>query len=325
MSADTSTNAGHRMSGTAAVTIGIDVGGTNTRVGVVAPDGSIVACSTTATRRGADDLSAHLVAEIRAAIGAADAPIDAIGVGIPGHIDPASKMLSTAVNLGIDAPTPLWHHLECELGLPVSLSNDVDAASLAAFAHLGGIGDLAYVSVGTGLAAGIVIDGRLRSGPIGAGEIGHLPAPGGDEACRCGQIGCAETMASGGAMLRAWGSLDATTPTAGLSQLWDAAQSGDARARRIRERCVDTLAWVIQGLVVALDVDHVVLGGGVSRLGGRLVGPITEVLDRRAVGSPFLAAYRIADRVSMAPPGSEFGVVGAALAARTALASGVRS
>ncbi len=297
-----------------ATTIGVDVGGTSTRVGVVDVGGHVLAVETTPTPSGAVALTDHLLERIAAMRSRFGGTVDAVGVGVPGRIDPATGALSMAVNLGISSSTPLRDRLASALDVPVVLGNDVDAAALGAVQHLGlGSRGLALVSVGTGLAAGFVLDGALLRGRVGAGEIGHVPVPGGRTSCRCGQVGCAETMASGAAMLRAWGR-EGTS----IEALWDAADAGDVRAATIRENCTDTLAWLAQDIVMLLDVEDVLIGGGVSRLGDRLLEPVRERLEQQAARSALVASFRMPDRLRCAPADVELGVIGAATFAASA-------
>ena len=121
---------------------------------------------------------------------------------------------------------------------------------------------LAYLSIGTGLAAGFVIDGEIVRGSRGAaGEIGHIPLPQGDEPCQCGQVGCVETVASGRALI-------ARMRAAGIDgradDLWTAADAGHAAAIAIRDDAVAALAWCCQAVLLMLDVDRIVIGGGVG-------------------------------------------------------------
>lgn len=297
-------------------TVGVDVGGTSTRVGLVDPSGSIVRFAASSTPHGPDAVAEHLISEIEAIIGDDRGTVDAIAIGIPGRIDPAAGTASMAVNLGIRDALALGPVLSADLGLPVTLGNDVDMAAVGVHRHIGGGGkdSLAYFSVGTGFAAGLVLNGRLHRGVGGAGEIGHLPVPGGTTRCSCGQIGCAETLASGGAMLRAWG-----RPDADIESLWDAAEAGDDQAAVIRSAAIGTIAWVIQCTVLLLDVERIVIGGGVTRLGDRLLEPLVACLRERDAMSPLLPTYAMTERVSLADQGVEYGVIGAAAAARDSI------
>lgn len=295
-----------------ALFVGVDVGATTTRVGLVDTDGSIIRFTTTSTPQGPVAVTKLLATEIEAIIGDTDGEVGAIGVGIPGRVDPAAGTVSMAVNLDVVEPLALGPTLTRGFGVPVIVGNDVDVAAVGVHQHIGGgDGSLAYFSIGTGFATGLVLNGQLHRGVGGAGEIGHLPVPGGTARCSCGQTGCAETLASGGAMLRAWGRAGAD-----IEQLWDAADGGDEHAAAIRMAAIDTIAWTVQCTVLFLDVERIVIGGGVTRLDHRLLGPLLDRLRAREAMSPLLPTYEMTDRVMLADLGTEYGVIGAAAIAR---------
>jgi predicted NBD/HSP70 family sugar kinase len=130
-----------------------------------------------------------------------------VGIGVPGLVDPARGMVTHAVNLGIGmGGLPLADRLRRRTGLPVVIENDVNAATCGVAQHLRlGPIDLAYLSIGTGLAAGIMLSGELRRGPHNAaGEIGHVPIDLSGPICNCGQRGCLEVLASGSAIAARW-------------------------------------------------------------------------------------------------------------------------
>ena len=210
--------------------IGLDIGATKTLGVLVDDEGRVLAQVREATEPGADGVvrTAELVVAHLAA--ATDgAPATSVGLGIPGLVDVERGAVKHAVNLGVDGDwVPLRAELEARLGLPVAVENDVNVATLGAVA-LSGIRDLVYLSIGTGLAAGLVLDGTLRRGSTGAaGEIGHVPIDPHGQLCQCGQRGCLETIASGRALATAWPSGDRPPAQA----LFDAAAAGDPRRRR---------------------------------------------------------------------------------------------
>src|SRR5690606_23687380 len=162
--------------------------------------------------------------------------------------------------LGLDGtPFDLATALRPRLGsAPVVVENDVNAAAWGAAQWLrrhGGGDDLAVLNVGTGLAAGLVLDGVLRRGSRGmAGEVGHLVTDPAGPPCPCGKSGCLELYASGGGLARRWGGTAA--------QLLAAARAGDAAAGRVRDDLVAGLAQAVRILVQVTDVPDVVLTGG---------------------------------------------------------------
>ncbi len=195
------------------------------------------------------------------------------------------------------------------------MENDVKAAALGAH-HLLGMADgvgahsMAYLNLGTGLAAGIVIGGRLLRGGHGvAGEIGHVPVDPSGVTCACGQRGCLETVASGSAVARMWPTTDPEPARA----LFAAAAAGDGRATDARDRFLAGVAAAVRLLVLATDVDQVVIGGGLSALGDRLGDGTRRILNRWADESAFLASLDLPSRVRVIPPGFPAAAVGAAL------------
>jgi len=270
--------------------VGVDVGGTTTTaVRFEAGAHAVAAVAAAPTPQGADaivDIVGRLVADV--ADGAAAEPI---GVGMPGRVDVTNGIVSLAVNLGITAPVEIAAMLADRLGRAVHVENDVNAAALGAFAHLRRppSSSLAYVNVGTGIAAGYVLQGRLwRGASGGAGEIGHVPMRHGAPACHCGQDGCAEAIGSG-----------------------RAARGGP----RAREDVLAATAWAVQLCAMALDVDVVVVGGGMTRPPDAFLRELQDVLSARAEASPMLAALALAHRVAVAPVDVPLGNLGAALAA----------
>jgi len=169
---------------------------------------------------------------------------------------------------------------------------------------------MAYLNLGTGLAAGIVLGGRLWRGSRGtAGEIGHIPVdPNGPE-CPCGQRGCLEMVASGSAIARQWPTDDPKPARA----LFAAAASGDPTAVTVKQHFVENVAAAVRILVLTVDVDSVVIGGGLSSLGPVLRDDVCEVLASWERVSPFLASTGLSERIAIVPAGFPAAAVGAAL------------
>jgi predicted NBD/HSP70 family sugar kinase len=289
--------------------IGLDIGATKTLGVLVDPDGRVLAQVREATEPGADGI-VRTAERVVAHLGAAAS----VGLGIPGLVDVERGAVKHAVNLGVDgAWLPLRAELEARLGLPVAVENDVNVATLGAVA-LSGIRDLVYLSIGTGLAAGLVLDGVLRRGATGAaGEIGHVPIDPNGAVCQCGQRGCLETVASGRALAEAWPAT--TEPNA--QALFAAAAAGDPRAIEVRDRFAAGVADAVRTLCLAVDPATVVLGGGVAHLGAALVSAVSEALTAQAASSPFLASLELASRIRVVPADQPVAAIGAALLGRT--------
>ena len=198
---------GSALDGTTFLYGGIDVGGTKIHAIVTDEAGAVLGEHTVPTGQGPDEVVAGAVTALHAAADSVASPgrLRSVGVGIPGHVDPVSGIVSHAVNLGV-VELRLGEELSSRLGVPVAVDNDVKAAALGAARHFGVHEEpLSYLNFGTGLAMATVHAGQIWRGNAGfAGEIGHLAVSGSGITCTCGQIGCLETVASGNGMLRRW-------------------------------------------------------------------------------------------------------------------------
>lgn len=292
--------------------IGLDIGGTKTDAVAIAADGRELARVRRPSGFGADEVLTRAEEAVREAArraGRRPADLAGIGVGIPGVIDEATGRVRHAVNLGV-ADLPLADLLSQRLGTGVVVENDVKAASLGAWHLLRLTGSAALLNVGTGLAAGVVVEGRLWRGLRGiAGEIGHTPVDPAGVACSCGQTGCLETLASGSAIARLWPT-DTALPAV---DLFDRADAGDAQARRVRGVFVDGVAQAVRMLVLSIDVETIVIGGGLSGLGARLQEPLRQVFARWAEASPFVESLDLPGRTRLLPVGMPAAAVGAAM------------
>lgn len=301
-------------------TIGVDVGGTSTEAVVVDSAGHVLAASHVATTTPGGDA---VLASINLAIDRlkSTSDIGRIGVGIPGQVDSASGSVRFAVNLGIDdQPFPLADLLSSQHGLPVLIENDVRAAAFGVYERLlqngEDPGDLALLSLGTGVAAGVVIAGAIHRGATGmAGEIGHVVVDRSGPLCRCGQTGCLETVVSGPAISAAWQSTD---EQASASSLFATAAAGDHDASKLANEVTTHLATAIHWLAAAYDVDTIVLGGGLAEAGQPLLEAVRYALVRTAGSSDLATRTLDPNRIRLTPPGGPHGARGAALlAART--------
>lgn len=305
---------------------GVDVGGTKVDAALLDADGRVRAGVRTLTRRGVDGVVSSVVEAVErlcAGAGLTPAELSCVGVGVPGMVDGASGVVAHAVNLGFGtAPVPLASMLEERLGVEtVRVENDVDVAALGAADVLRIEGDLAYLALGTGVAAGLILDGRLRRGHLGvAGEIGHVPWGDRGRVCPCGQRGCLELYASGSAIGAAWPSGRGRPAPV---ELYEAAAAGDPGAVRIRDEHAEAVAMCVRVLVLTTGVRTVVLGGGVSALGTPLLDAVVGVLRGAQAQSPFLAGLRLDERVLLAPREGHLAAVGAARLARAAVVPAV--
>ncbi|MBU5422986.1 ROK family protein [Cellulomonas hominis] len=292
--------------------VGVDIGGTKTQAVAVADDGTVLASRVRPTVRGPRgvlDTAVRAVADVAGAGGGSRAP-ESVGVGIPGAVDAASGTVRTAVNLDLDA-LPLGAELARRTGLPVRVENDVKASALGAAQRFGGpAGTVTYLNVGTGVGAATVLRGALLRGTAGwAGELGHLVVEPDGPACGCGQRGCLEAVAGGGALRKRLAALD---PPVALPDLCSSADLGGRLARE-RDRVVGALAQALTAAALAYDPDVIAVGGGVLAHGTGLLPRVLDTLRARATTSAFLTDLAIDRRIRTVPEDWPVAAVGAAL------------
>jgi glucokinase len=317
---------------------GVDVGGTTVTTQLVAQlvDGQLqpVHETTVATDTSSPDATLESIAHgIDLTLREAQVThgLAGIGLGVPGQVDPVDCVSLMAVNL-FWYGYPVGARLRERFGVPIALENDVRAAALGVyqFDNPTNSQDLVYVSIGTGVAAGIVLSGQLLHGRNNlAGEVGHFIVDPDGPPCNCGVCGCLETLVSATAVIRmARAAVSAGEPTilAGCEPLnakavYDAAAAGDPVAQQIVADVGTRLGIALRNVIMAYDVDTVVLGGGVTRAGDRYLQPILAEWARQGETSAFARAMLLPARLRLADPSRNMGAWGAAaLAARNILA-----
>ncbi|PRZ07659.1 putative NBD/HSP70 family sugar kinase [Isoptericola sp. CG 20/1183] len=311
------------------LSVGLDIGGTKTLAVLLGDDGEVLAQSRLSTALGPVGVVDGAARAVQGVVRQAGVTLDAVtgvGVGVPGLVDAGAGTVRHAVNLGLDgAALDLSTLLSARLGgVGVGVENDLNVAAVGA-AHLveAEAGDrtptdLAFLALGTGLAAGIVLDGRLRRGSHGAaGEIGHVPVDPAGPPCACGQRGCLELYASGSAVTALW---PTATGRPAPVELFEAAAAGDPDALVARATYARAVAAAVRMLVLTVDVQHVVLGGGVSQLGQPLLDVVRDALVDESAASGFLRSLDLPGRVRLAPGRVAVGAVGAAVVGRGAVA-----
>ena len=301
------------------VVIGVDVGGTKTHAAVIDRHLNVVTDLTVPTQTGGvDQVGAGIVSAV-AALESNGRQLTGVGIGLPGIVDSSAGSVRHAFNLGIgEDALDIVSRLNTTVSAPCWIANDVDAAALGVYEILRrdncALQDLVFLSIGTGIAAGVILGGRIYQGNRGfAGEIGHFLADPDGPQCACGLRGCLEAMASGPALARQW-------PPSGehssVEALFAAAGRGDDAATLILERAVEHLTRTIQLLALTFDVDRIVIGGGVADVGGSLlIDALRQGLHRLQSPSPWTRALNLPDRI-MLKPTEPVGVIGAAALTR---------
>ena len=274
--------------------IGVDIGGTKVAVIVVNNNYSILTIYQAPTNLTSPaSIVDGVIDAITTALERADISfkqVTGIGIGVPGFVDPVTGFVNLAVNLNL-VDYPLGPRIQEHLNIPCFLNNDVRAAALGVMRlpenHL--VKNLAYISVGTGIAAGLVLNGELFQGTHGlAGEIGHIVVELGGSLCPCGQRGCLETVASGPAIANRAKVLVSSGVESALVRepeltseaVYRWAAQGDAVAGRLARETGVYLAQAVYNLVLSTDVEKIVFGGGVSRAGKPFLDPVLAYIDK---------------------------------------------
>ncbi|MEW5991399.1 MAG: ROK family protein [Chloroflexota bacterium] len=316
---------------TAPLVVGVDIGGTKTAILVCEADGAVRARHVSPTAAGDPDRAAdaieRVVREALVEVGAGIRDVAAVGVGVPGRVDPDTGHVTLAVNLDWH-DLPLGPRLATRLGTPVILENDVRAAALGLHRRriFGDAQSLALLAIGTGISAGVVIDGQLHRGADGlAGEIGHVVMERGGPPCPCGMRGCFEVLAAGPAIVRRAGEgWPKDVRPFGAEAVFAAAARGDETAIAVIEDAGRAVAWGIHLLALAYDVERIVIGGGVSHAGEPFMAPIRRELERFREASPLAREVLVPGLVELLPAGADAGAWGAVTVAREALARDAR-
>jgi glucokinase len=311
--------------------IGVDLGGTTIATGAMPADGSReIAMRTrlTLAERGADGVVDRIVAAVEDVIAATIAETGCsrgdflgVGIGAPGPLDRERGLVVIAPNLGW-RDFPLRDRIADRLGLPATLDNDANCATLGEWwcgAARGGR-NVVGLTIGTGIGGGLILNGTLYHGSADvAGEIGHSTIDSTGRRCKCGNYGCLEAYASGPAIAERAREAIAGDEQSIISRMvdgdlraitaqtvYDAAKQGDETAREVVRDTARFLGTGVANLVNIFNPDVVVLAGGVTYAGDALFEPLRAEVRRRAF-KPAVDACRIV-------PGSlsgSAGVVGA--------------
>jgi len=309
---------------------GIDLGGTKIQTAIVDPGGEVVgeARHPTPTEGGPEDVAAAMATALReaaAAAGVETSALKGIGVGSPGDADEKTGVVSSARNLpGWEGSFPLGEKLQEALGTEVKIGNDVQVATEAEF-HLGAgkeFESLIGVFWGTGVGGGLVLDGKPWLGRGAAGEIGHMVVKRGGAKCPCGRRGCLEAYAGRSAMeaearrrhedgekTDLFKLMEKHEKPRLTSGIWERAlDHGDKLTEHLIERAIEALGTGIASAVNLLDVEAVVIGGG---LGTRLGQPYVTRIEQQM--GPHLFVDARPPAVHLASLGDLGGAIGASL------------
>jgi glucokinase len=304
--------------------VGIDLGGTKTAALVADHEGRALGTATCPTAVAAPHLVMQSVTQavtmaLRVA-GANGNAVTALGVGVPGQVDTQSGVVRMAANLNLES-FGLADAISAEFNAPTAIENDVRTATIGAYHHIlqtQSIQHLVYLSIGTGIAAGVILNGVLHRGANGmAGEIGHVSVDPNGRQCSCGQIGCLETIAAGPGIARQAIPFFGTSVT--TQDVFAAASNGNRDAQAIIKRTSTLLARTIQWLIMAYDVEKVVIGGGVANAGAAFLQPILHEFAQLRLHSELTQMMLADNKIMLLPTGFNAGTWGALHLARQAI------
>ena len=297
--------------------LAIDVGGTLIKRAWVDASGCVHELEPVPTPRTgkADDIVRIVVAtrdEMAGAGGSAATPVPtAASVVLPGIVDADRGHVSFTANLGY-RDVPLREMLTAALNLPVYVGHDVAAAGYAeqSLGAAAGCSDVAVITIGTGIAAALFIDGRPLIAGGYAGEICHLRVETDPLAplCVCGQRGCLEAIASSASIARLYGEATGAQVN-GSREVFAAAVAGDADAKQVIDRAILALADASYTLAATLGVSRIVIAGGLARAGEAVLDPLRQALKQRLT-------YQREPEIVAARLGARAGLIGSALRAR---------
>lgn len=308
--------------------LGIDLGGTTTKFAIMKPQGEIQqrwSIQTDVLNDGnniipniIDSINHHLQLYQMSA-----KQFQGIGIGTPGSVDYQTGMVDSAFNLNWDRPMALKEQIELHTNIPVQVENDANVAALGErWLGAGKNADnVAFVTLGTGVGGGIIINGQIVHGQGGsAGEIGHMTINPQGYRCTCGKRGCLETVASATGIVHV--ARDYAQEYAGDSELkasldngddltakdvFDLAKQNDPLALKVTSAVCDQLGLALSIVAVTINPQYIIIGGGVSNAGDFLLQRVRESYNRYVFSS-----VKKTTTLTLATLGNEAGVIGAA-------------
>lgn len=307
--------------------LGIDLGGTNIKGGVINEAGEILREASRPTRveDGADAIADGIAALIRDL--EQGETFGGVGLGCPGTVDDESGEVVCAFNLGL-IHYDLRLAIKARTGYAIRLGNDANVAALAEAAVGAGKGahSTVVITLGTGVGCGVVLEGKMLTGYTGAAsELGHMVIEEGGEPCTCGRKGCFEAYASATALIRM--TRDAMAANAGSAMhavarengavdgrtAFTAAQRGDAAAEEVVHEYVKYLASGVTNVVNIFFPEIVAFSGGVANQGEALLAPLREEVRRQEFGGAYVKRHA---KLVSCTLGYQSGIIGAALLAK---------
>lgn len=300
--------------------IGIDVGGMSIKAGLVDHSGRLLCKYSVPTPKGGND---EFCAALRAAVDGACAQadftgeIDAIGLGAPGIVNREDCRLVYSCNIAYDN-APVGEYLKKIYNAPVLVENDANCAAVGEFYAAPDVRNFVFITLGTGVGGGVIINGKLFIGSNGAGaELGHIVTHAGGIKCGCGRLGCWEAYASTSALIRMTEeNRDKITSIAKDEQIngktvFDKAEAGDAAAAAVRDAWIREVAIGLTDVVNIFQPDEIVVGGAVSGQGEVVMAPVRKYVSENEYTAPNPNMKKA--KILTSRLGGDAGIIGAAL------------
>ena len=308
--------------------LGIDLGGTNIAVGLVDENGKIVYQDSTPTlaSRPGEEIVKDMCALCEKVVKESGHTMDevaSIGVGCPGTVDNKNGVIAYANNIRMEN-FPMRKLIQSHIDKPVNLENDANAAAYGEYiANGNGVDDYIFITLGTGVGGGMIINKKIYRGFNCAGaELGHITLMVDGEQCSCGKKGCWEAYASVTALIRQTEAAIKKNPESLMAKIaerdgkvsgrtaFEAAKQGDKAA-------LDVVAmyekYIAEGLVSILNIfqpEKLVIGGGISREGDYLLNPVKALVDKDDYNK-----HMPKTDIEIASLFNDAGIIGAAMAA----------
>ena len=310
--------------------VGIDLGGTNIVAGVVDEEYNIIAkasCKTAVPRPEADvcDSMAAIVLEALEKAGVTMDEVDYIGIGVPGAVNPETRVIETSPNLFFQN-WEIAKMMEERLHKYTKVENDANAAALGEFlaGSAKGSRNAVAITLGTGVGGGIIIDGKIYSGSNYAGaELGHIVIVKDGVECGCGRHGCWEAYASATALIRMTkdaiknekaefsymlNAVDGDLDKVSGKTAFDAMKAGDSTGTAVVNQYIDYLATGLVNIINIFQPDVLCIGGGIAGQGETLLAPLRAIVERER----FTKHNDKQTKVCVAELGNDAGIIGAA-------------
>lgn len=309
--------------------LGIDLGGTNIAAGVVDENGKIITKGSVPTMKERHYTEiirdmASLCEELVKESGAAMSDIKAAGIGSPGTVDNKAGMVVYSNNIKMEH-APVVSELQKYINIPMNIENDANAAAYGEYyACARSACSFVFVTLGTGVGGGVIIDGRIYRGFNGAGaELGHTSIVMDGKECTCGKRGCLEGYASVTALIEQTREMMDKCPSSSMHEwvkehgkisgrtAFECAVKGDEAAIAVKNQYIRYVAEGVSNIVNIFQPQMLVIGGGISKEGDTLLVPIREFVYANDYNK-----YMPKTEIKIAELYNDAGIIGAAMAAK---------